>query len=296
MPPKVTVTDAALDTAAAAVVTALAGPGATIRPDQRAAAAALVIDGRRALVVQRTGWGKSAVYFSAARALRTAGAGPTLVVSPLLSLMRDQVAAAARAGLVAATINSSNPSDWAQILEQVHADQVDMLLISPERLASPSFAPTLAVIGDRLGLLVIDEAHCLSSWGSDFRPDYTRIARVLVADPSLPVLATTATANDRVTADVAATLGTDTFVQRGPLGRTSLHLSVVPGLSAVERYAYVDDALSTLPGSGIVYALTVTEAQRLTEYLASRGHQVAAYTGQMDTSDRERVEDRKSVV
>jgi ATP-dependent DNA helicase RecQ len=273
------------------VITALAGPEARVRPDQLEAVRALVVERRRALVVQATGWGKSAVYWIAARAVRDNGGGPVLVVSPLLALMGDQVAAASRAGLRAATMNSSNLEEWTEIEQAVLAGEIDVLLVSPERLANPRFASgVLETLLPRLGLLVIDEAHCISSWGHDFRPDYQRIAALLLANPDLPVLATTATANARVTADVAAQLGASTFVQRGRLSRDSLHLGVLPGLSAVERYAWVDDALRTLSGSGIVYCLTVADAERLTAYLAFRGHEVAAYTGKTEPAERTRVE------
>jgi ATP-dependent DNA helicase RecQ len=285
------VTEDDLIAASQAVITALAGPGARVRPDQLEAVRALVVERRRALVVQATGWGKSAVYWIAARAVRDAGGGPVLVVSPLLALMGDQVAAAGRAGLRAATMNSSNLDDWSEIERAVLAGEIDVLLVSPERLANPRFAAgVLETLLPRLGLLVIDEAHCISSWGHDFRPDYQRIAALLLANPELPVLATTATANARVTADVASQLGASTFVQRGRLARESLHLGVLPGLSAVERYAWVDEALRSLPGSGIVYCLTVADAERLTAYLAFRGHEVAAYTGKTEPADRARVE------
>ncbi len=285
------VTPEMLDAAAVRVITALAGPDAVVRDDQRAAVAALVLDRRRALVVQATGWGKSAVYWIAARAVRDAGGGPVLVVSPLLSLMGDQVAAAHRAGLTAATLNSGNLDDWPDVERALMAGDIDVLLVSPERLANPRFSATvLDVLLPRLGLLVIDEAHCISSWGHDFRPDYQRIAGLLLANPSLPVLATTATANSRVTDDVATQLGPDTFVQRGRLARESLHLGVLPGLSALDRYAWVDQALRLLPGSGIVYCLTVADADRLAGFLAERGHAVASYSGKTETADRARIE------
>ena len=282
-----------LEAAAGLVIGALAGPDARVRDDQLAAARVLAVEGRRALVVQATGWGKSAVYWIAARALRDAGAGPVLIVSPLLALMRDQVAAAGRAGLRAVTVNSSNIDDWSVIEADVLAGRVDVVLVSPERLANPAFvARVLEPMLPVLGLLVIDEAHCISSWGHDFRPDYKRIARLLLANPGLPVLATTATANNRVTADVAGQLGDGVVVQRGPLGRSSLHLSVVPGLTPVESVAWVDDALRVLPGSGVVYGLTVADVESLHGLLAARGHDVAVYHGQLDAEARERVESR----
>ncbi|MEV0294056.1 DEAD/DEAH box helicase, partial [Nocardia sp. NPDC050710] len=189
----------------------LAGPAARLHEDQWTAIEALVVWRRRALVVQRTGWGKSAVYFIAAKLLRRAGRGPTVIVSPLLALMRNQVAAAERAGVVAATINSGNVTEWNEIHDRVAAGDVDVLLVSPERLNNPDFRDqVLPKLAADAGLVVIDEAHCVSDWGHDFRPDYRRI-RTLIADlgSDIPVLATTATANDRVVTDVATQIGTE---------------------------------------------------------------------------------------
>lgn len=270
----------------------LAGPEAVPRDDQVEAVAAVLQPHARVLVVQATGWGKSAVYWAATTALRAAGRGPTLVVSPLLALMRDQVTAAERAGLRAATVNSTNFDEWDRVFEALDADELDVLLVSPERLGNARFAARLDDLLARIGLVVIDEAHCISDWGFDFRPDYQRLARALLATPTASVLATTATANQRVTADVEAQLGTGAITFRGTLARTSLRLSVVPGLSALERYAWVADALDHLPGSGIVYVLTVAEADRLAGYLRSVGHDVAPYTGQLDADTRQRVEDQ----
>ena len=273
------------------VITAMAGPHARPRPDQVRAVEELVEGHRRVLVVQATGWGKSAVYWAATAALRTQGAGPTLVVSPLLALMRDQIAAAERAGLRAATINSTNLDAWSQVLTDVRAGTIDVLLISPERLANPAFAAQLPDLLTSVGLLVIDEAHCVSDWGFDFRPDYQRLTRSMLGlAPGTPVLATTATANERVTADVATQLGDDTVTLRGSLARSSLTLSVVPSMSVLERYAWVAEALHTLPGSGIVYVLTVAETQRVAAFLTEQGLDVAPYSGQ--SQDREELEDR----
>lgn len=309
--------DAAQQQTAAGVITALAGPDAKLRDDQLTAVERLVqpvgpaastISGAepsgsrapRVLVVQATGWGKSAVYWVATALRRAAGAGPTLVVSPLLALMRDQVEAAARAGLTAATINSSNFDDWGAIEESVRAGSIDVLLVSPERLANPGFGRRVlsALAGPDspgLGLLVIDEAHAISDWGHDFRPDYRRVADVLrELHPGSPVLATTATANERVTADVARQLGSDTTVLRGPLARKSLQLNVIDGLSPIQRYAWVAEHIDSLPGSGIVYALTVADTDRLvTAIRAVQGadYPVAAYSGQLDAGARQRLED-----
>ena len=277
------------------VIKALAGPEAVLRPDQQHAVAALCEPGARVLVVQATGWGKSAVYWAATRIRRHEGAGPTLVVSPLLALMRDQVEAAARAGLRAATLNSANVEEWSAIEQQVAADDVDVLLVSPERLANPSFAErVLRLLTGRLGLLVIDEAHAVSDWGHDFRPDYRRVADVLRGlDPSTPVLATTATANARVTDDLADQLGAATVVLRGALARTSLQLVSIDGLEPLERFAWVVDNLPRLPGSGIVYTLTVADAERLARVLTARSNglgPVRCYTGALAAPERASIE------
>jgi len=279
-----------------AVIAAMAGPDARLREDQTTAVAALCEDGARVLVVQATGWGKSAVYWAATAIRRSEGAGPTLVVSPLLSLMRDQVAAAGRAGLKAATLNSSNIDAWSSIESELVSGALDVLLVSPERLANPGFGRrVLDGLAGRLGLLVIDEAHAVSDWGHDFRPDYRRVSDVLQKlNPDTPVLATTATANERVTVDVAHQLGESTLVLRGALARASLELSVVDHLSPLERYAWVVDHLPLLDGSGIVYTLTVADAQRLAAAIqAAHGPAVpvAAYTGGLDPAERERLED-----
>ena len=281
---------------AARVITAMAGPDARLRDDQATAVGALCAEGARVLVVQATGWGKSAVYWAATAVRRSEGAGPTLVVSPLLSLMRDQVAAAARAGLTAATLNSSNIEEWSSVEDDLRSGRLDVLLVSPERLANPGFGRrVLDGLAGRLGLLVIDEAHAVSDWGHDFRPDYRRVSDVLQRlNPVTPVLATTATANERVTADVAQQLGDATLVLRGQLARRSLELSVLPGLSPLERYAWVVDHLPRLTGSGIVYALTVADAERLAaavQEVHGEAVPVAAYTGQLDAERRHQLED-----
>ncbi|TDB96660.1 RecQ family ATP-dependent DNA helicase [Actinomadura sp. 7K534] len=268
---------------------ALAGEHARLRDDQWTAISALVVERRRALVVQRTGWGKSAVYFVATRLLRERGAGPTVIVSPLLALMRNQIEAAVRAGINARTINSSNTGDWEQVFAEVEAGEVDVLLVSPERLNNPDFRDlVLPKLAAGAGLVVVDEAHCISDWGHDFRPDYRRL-RTLLAElpPGIPVLATTATANARVTQDVAEQLaGDDALVLRGALERDSLHLAVVSLPTAEQRIAWLGEHLADLPGSGIIYTLTVAAAHEITGYLRDRGYEVAAYSGQTEQAER----------
>jgi ATP-dependent DNA helicase RecQ len=276
-----------------ALLTVLAGPRALLRDDQLAAIQALVVDRRRVVVVKRTGWGKSAVYFVATRLLRDAGAGPTLLVSPLLSLMRDQIAKAEGIGIRAATINSTNLDQWREIEAELAAGQVDLLLISPERLNNPQFrSDVLPDLARRVGLLVIDEAHCISDWGHDFRPDYRRLVRVLdQLGPDISVLACTATANERVMADVAEQLGATPLLFRGSLDRESLRLSVLQIASQADRLAWLAEHLPRLAGSGIVYCLTVGDADRVAAWLQANGVDARAYSGRTDPEERPEIED-----
>ncbi|MEP7022563.1 MAG: RecQ family ATP-dependent DNA helicase [Actinomycetota bacterium] len=275
---------------------ALAGPDARLREDQWTAIRALVQDRRRALVVQRTGWGKSAVYFTATALLRARGSGPSVIVSPLLALMRNQIEAADRAGIHARTVNSANIDEWEQVYAEVSDGTVDVLLVSPERLNNPGFRDhVLPKLIAAAGMLVVDEAHCISDWGHDFRPDYRRLRTLLEElPPGVPVLATTATANARVTRDVAEQLEAgrenETLVLRGTLGRDSLHLAVVQLPAAQQRLAWLAEHLDELPGSGIVYTLTVAAAYETAAFLRERGHNVTAYTGRDDNCDREAAE------
>jgi len=276
---------------AEAVLRRLAGPAAVLREDQWTAIEALVADRRRVLCVQRTGWGKSAVYFVATALLRELGEGPTVIVSPLLALMRNQIDAAERAGIHARTINSANLEEWDAVTDEILAGAVDVLLVSPERLNNPDFRDNvLPKLAAGTGLLVVDEAHCVSDWGHDFRPDYRRL-RTLLNDlePDTPVLATTATANARVTADVAEQLG-HALVLRGSLDRESLRLGALTLPSAAHRLAWLAEHLDALPGSGIIYTLTVAGTEETAAYLRTKGFPVAAYSGQSEDADRRAAE------
>ncbi|HEY3341835.1 MAG TPA: RecQ family ATP-dependent DNA helicase, partial [Anaerolineae bacterium] len=242
-----------------------------------------IVEGKsRLLVVQKTGWGKSFVYFIATKILREAGMGPALLISPLLSLMRNQIDAAERMGVRAVSINSDNQDEWPQIEGIVRRDEIDILLISPERLANERFqAEVLAPIAGQISLLVIDEAHCISDWGHDFRPHYRLLERIVRTLPqNLRLLATTATANNRVMDDLCAVLGPKLEVSRGDLNRPSLSLQTIRLHSQADRLAWLADQLPHLPGSGIIYTLTVRDAMQVAEWLKSRGLNVDSYTGE----------------
>ncbi|MBE1514128.1 RecQ family ATP-dependent DNA helicase [Nesterenkonia halotolerans] len=284
---------------------ALAGSEVDFRQGQFEAISALVQQRRRVLVVQKTGWGKSAVYFLAAHLLRSRGRGVSLIVSPLIALMRDQIAAATRAGVRAQAVSSANAHEWDTIMESLRNDELDVLLISPERLANPRFRDeVLPGLLQRMGMLVVDEAHCISDWGHDFRPDYRRIAEIVRNLPTeVPVLATTATANSRVVDDIAAQLtpageaghvgdhaDKEVLVLRGTLSRESLRLGVLSLPDSEQRIAWLTQHLEDLTGSGIVYALTISQATDLAAHLNAHGYKVAAYTGQTDPDERQQLE------
>ncbi|GKW28825.1 DEAD/DEAH box helicase [Pectobacterium brasiliense] len=252
--------------------TALANPAAQFREGQWEAIDALVNRQQKLLVVQRTGWGKSSVYFISTKIFRDRGMGPTIIVSPLLALMRNQIDSAGRLGIVAETLNSTNKSEWENVTQRVLRNQVDCLLISPERLANDSFVETvLQPIADRIALMVIDEAHCISDWGHDFRPDYRRIVNILRQLPAnTPVLGTTATANNRVVDDIQAQLGS-IHIQRGPLIRKSLSLQTMKLPDQSSRLAWLAQAIPTLQGTGIVYVLTQRDAEIVSDWLNQSG-------------------------
>jgi ATP-dependent DNA helicase RecQ len=263
---------------------------ATFRDGQEEAIRHIVEGRGRLLVVQRTGWGKSFVYFIATKLLREQHHGPALLISPLLSLMRNQLLAAQRMGVRAATINSDNSDDWDSIERAVLNNEVDILLISPERLANERFrTQVLSRIAARIAFLVIDEAHCISDWGHDFRPHYRLLERMLRGlPPNLRLLATTATANDRVMSDLRAVLGPQLDILRGDLNRPSLLLQTIRLSAQEERMAWLAEQLPNLAGSGIIYTLTVRDATRLSDWLKSRGINVESYTGR--TNDRDQLE------
>ena len=269
-----------------------ARPDAVFRDGQLEAITALVERRQRVLVVQRTGWGKSAVYFIATKLLRAQGAGPTVLISPLLALMRNQLLMAERGGVRAATINSDNQADWEAVEADIESGELDLLLISPERLNNKRFATTVMPhLLKSVGLLVIDEAHCISDWGHDFRPDYRRLSRLVPTLPAgVPVLCTTATANDRVVTDIVDQLGDDLAVVRGPLDRGSLRLAVLDLAQPAERLAWLAREIPKLPGSGIVYCLTIRDTEQVASWLNQRGVAARAYSGESESGDRPAIE------
>lgn len=269
---------------------ALDNTDAEFRDGQWEAIDALVNHRRKLLVIQRTGWGKSSVYFISTKIFRDRGMGPTIIVSPLLALMRNQIESAQRLGIIAETMNSTNQDDWQMVTHRILANQIDCLLISPERLANDSFIETvLQPIADRVALMVIDEAHCISDWGHDFRPDYRRIVNILRQLPAnTPVLGTTATANNRVIEDIQNQLG-DIQIQRGPLVRTSLALQTMALPDQASRLAWLAQVIPTLPGTGIVYTLTIRDAEQVAAWLCANGIDAKAYHSRVEADGFENI-------
>lgn len=273
---------------------ALGRPDADFREGQWEAIDMVVNQRQRLLCVQRTGWGKSWVYFLATRILRDRGMGPILIVSPLLALMRNQIEAAERLKIKALTINSSNTDEWGTITKSIMADEADLLLISPERLANDSFVKdVLLPIGNRVSLLVVDESHCISDWGHDFRPDYRRLTNVLKQMPSnMPVLGTTATANNRVINDVASQLG-NINIQRGSLARDSLALQTISMPDQASRLAWLAQHLPDIPGTGIIYTLTTRDADQVAQWLRSHNIKTEAYHSRIEERTESGSKDRR---
>ncbi|MCY2971704.1 MAG: RecQ family ATP-dependent DNA helicase [Planctomycetota bacterium] len=267
-------------------------PHAAFREDQEKAIKSVVEGGKRLLVVQKTGWGKSFVYFIATKLLREMGAGPALLVSPLLSLMRNQIDAAKRMGLRAVKVTSDNKSEWGEVFDKITRKEIDILLISPERLSNEEFKEqVLSKIAATISLLIVDEAHCISDWGHDFRPDYRYLERIVKSlPPNLRILATTATANNRVMRDLVEVLGPNLEVLKGDLNRNSLTLQTIEIPGQAQRLDWLAKTLPNLQGTGIIYAITVKDAELIAYWLKSRGLKVESYTGQLDTERREELE------
>lgn len=262
------------------------GEKASFHKDQYESIEAVLL-GNKTLVIQKTGWGKSIVYFIATKIFRDQGKGVTILISPLLSLMRNQIEAARNIGLNAFTLNSSNEEDWDEIEEKIANDQCDILLISPERLSNPRFKKLLEKFSKGIGFFVVDEAHCISNWGHDFRLDYKRIINIIKTLPSnIPVLATTATANARVVDDIVSQMGSEINVIRGPLKRESLQLQVVNLKSQAERLAWLSEKIPHLKGSGIVYCTTTADCRKVAKWLRDNGINAQAYYAKVEEHSR----------
>jgi ATP-dependent DNA helicase RecQ len=268
------------------------GSNITFRPGQWEAIEAVAIKKQRALVVQRTGWGKSLVYFLATKLLRETGVGPTLLISPLLSLMRNQIDMAGKIGVRAYTINSANQKEWKDTENALSNDACDIILISPERLNNDHFLKNLLPsISGKIGLFVVDEAHCISDWGHDFRPDYRRIIRILNTIPrNVPILATTATANNRVIDDIKSQMGEEINIYRGNLTRESLRLQNIRLDSQEERLAWLAENLPKFKGSGIIYCMTIADTERVANWLQKKGFSAKAYHGGKSKNSEEEID------
>ena len=266
--------------------TAVGDKNAKFRDGQWESIDRIVNQRRKTMVVQRTGWGKSAVYFISTKIFRDQGMGPTIIISPLLVLMRNQVEAAQRLGINAVTINSSNVPDWGKIKARIHENKVDAILISPERLSNEDFVDNwLLPIADRIGLFVVDEVHCISDWGYDFRPDYQRLVNILKQmPPNMPLLGTTATANKRVIDDVQQQLE-DVEIYRGSLVRKSLSLQTIRMKDQPARLAWMAKHIPNLYGTGVVYTLTTRDADQVAEWLRQNDVDAHAYYSDV-TKDR----------
>ena len=272
---KITIKDRDIYNKASAIIRRLYGENAQFREGQYEAIEATMLN-RRTLVVQRTGWGKSLVYFVCTKLLRDRGAGVTLVVSPLLVLMQNQKEAARQMGLRCDALNSETKAKHDEILQGIKDGAIDLVLVTPETLFREDIQAVLPRL--RIGLFVIDEAHCISDWGHDFRLEYSRLKEVLRVLPSnVPVLATTATANDRVVADLETQLGDKVYISRGPLSRDSLHIQVLQLQKKAERYAWILENINKIPGSGIIYCLTQRDCDYLADFLTQNGIKAMAY-------------------
>ena len=249
----------------------------------------LVLSNSKVLVVERTGWGKSALYFISTKLLRSKNYGPTIIISPLIALMRNQIISAAGYGVSLGTINSSQELDEKQsIIDKLLNDELDALIISPEQLANENIIDqVIQPISKKTGLLVIDEAHCISDWGHDFRPDYKRIKTILGFLPSnISVLLTTATANNRVMKDIESQLGNSINTIRGPLTRESLQLQCIPFTKVTERLAWLAETISKIDGTGIIYTSTIRSANQVAKWLRNCGIDSEAYHGKISGEDR----------
>lgn len=266
------------------IIKKLYGIDARFRPGQYEAIEATILN-RRTLVVQRTGWGKSLVYFVCTKLLRERGEGVSLVVSPLLVLMQNQMDAAEKIGLKCDALNNKTADRRDEILNAMVDSNVDMVFVTPETLFRDDVQQRIKDI--KIGMFVIDEAHCISDWGHDFRLEYFRLKDVISQLPkTVPILGTTATANDRVVADLKEQFGGDVYVSRGPLSRDSLWIQVLDLPNKVDRYAWILENINKIPGSGIIYCLTQRDCDYLADFLNKNGISARAYYSRSNEADK----------
>jgi ATP-dependent DNA helicase, recQ family len=266
------------------------GEGAEFREGQREAIE-YAVNGKRVLVVQKTGWGKSLVYFLATKILKKKKNGITLIISPLLALMNNQIESAKKLGVRVKTINSENVDYWNQIMSDIENGSVDALIISPERLSNQQFKEfMLEKMAKKIMLFVVDEAHCISDWGHDFRPDYRRIVDILSILPgNISVIATTATANNRVVNDIKEQLGDSLQISRGSLMRESLSLQVVKLPSKEARMVWILQNINDIPGTGVIYCLTVNDCKLLDNWLKKNGVKSESYYAALDIEKKREI-------
>lgn len=280
-------------TVAEAILQDLLGEQAQFREGQWGAISAVVNQRQNLVVVQRTGWGKSLVYFIATRLNRQLNRGLTVLISPLLSLMRNQIESATQFGLRAERIDSTNRDDHPTIIASLLRQEIDILLISPERLGNEAFRTNVwSHIRQDVGLLVVDEVHCISDWGHDFRPDYRRVLHILEELSSdTAILGTTATANTRVIEDVKIILGKDVQVSRGSLMRDSLQIYTYPDIQTTAyRLVLMAHLLRSIQGTGIIYCTTTRDCEIVARWLQNEGFAVEAYHS--NVADREGLEQK----
>jgi ATP-dependent DNA helicase RecQ len=244
-----------------------------------------VLRGKDALGILPTGGGKSVCYQVPALTL----GGIVLVITPLVSLMEDQVRRAREVGLRATHLSAAQTAqDRRSALKAAGARELDVLLVSPERLEVSSFRDALSGVDVRL--LAIDEAHCISEWGHDFRPSYRRIGRIRSA-LSCPLLALTATATPKVREDICRNLAlSDPVVVVRSFDRPNLSWSVGRGGTLTQRVSRIYEVLSGQRGAAIVYAPTRSMVERARDRLARRGLRAEAYHAGLPGEERTRVQ------
>lgn len=270
------------------------GPGATFHQDQDKAIAA-VLEGKKTLVVQSTGWGKSLVYFLSIKKLREMGKGPAIIISPLIALMRNQIESETvqQTGLVVKEINSENEKEWNSIYTAIKNDEVDAIMIAPEKLNNAKFSTEIKAIIPYISLFVVDEAHCISDWGHDFRVSFRRIVQfVRKLSPKTAILATTATANDRVVRDIKFQLGKDLEVIRGNMNRENFAIDILRFGNNRGKLLWLERNLPLLTktGCGIIYCLTVKECKKVAAFLCEKGFNAKAYYARLEPAEKKEIE------